>query len=63
MQQIRKKAGSRSFGQVFRLPAAIAALSIAGLLSALIGDGALNAASWLALGSPVALMIWFGLRR
>jgi hypothetical protein len=63
MQQIRKKAGSRGFGQIFRLPAIIAVLSIAGLLSALIGDGALDAASWLALGLPVALMLWYGFRR
>lgn len=44
-------------------PIAMALLSALGLLSALIGDGLWDWASWLALGLPVAACGWFGLRR
>lgn len=44
-------------------PIALALLSALGLLCALIGDGPWDWASWLALGLPVAVCAWFGLRR
>jgi xanthosine utilization system XapX-like protein len=44
-------------------PIAPAVLSALGLLSALIGDGLWDWVSWLALGLPVAVCCWFGLRR
>lgn len=52
----------RSLKAVFRWPAVIAVISIAGLLSALIGDGLLDAASWILLSVPIAVGIgkWTG---
>ncbi|WP_199699337.1 hypothetical protein [Oleomonas cavernae] len=44
--------------RIFRVPTAIGLVSAAGLLSALIGDGAFDALSWAALGLPVALIGW-----
>jgi len=49
-------------GRIFRAPAVICIISAAGLLSALIGDGAFDALSWLALGLPVALIGWYWAR-
>lgn len=43
-------------------PVALAVLTVAGLLSALLGDGIWDALSWAALGAPVAACLWFGLR-
>jgi hypothetical protein len=62
-QPTRKKNGARSARQIFVLPAAVAAISFAGLITALVGDGPFDAASWLALGAPVALIVWFAYRR
>lgn len=45
----------RSLWAVFRWPAALAAVSCAGLLAALIGDGTWDALSWAALAVPVAI--------
>jgi hypothetical protein len=45
----------RSAGEVFRAPALLAAASVGGLVSALIGDGLWDAVSWLLLGLPVAV--------
>lgn len=45
---------------LWRWPLALAALSVSGLLSALVSDGLGDAWSWLALGVPVAVMAWFG---
>ena len=45
------------------LPLLIAITSIAGLLSALLGDGVYDWASWLGLGIPVAAVIHAFVRR
>ena len=53
-------------GPLLRLwgaPVLLAVLSIVGLLSALLGDGRWNLLSAIALGTPVAVGAWFGLRR
>ena len=42
--------------RIFRWPLAIAAISLVGLLSALLGDGWADMLSWLLLGGLVALM-------
>lgn len=42
----------------FALPILIAAISLIGLVAALTGDGMRDAASWLALGVPVATVAW-----
>ena len=45
-----------SLWRVFRWPLAIAAASLVGLVSALLGDGWRDAVSWLLLGSLPVLM-------
>ncbi|CAN5205964.1 hypothetical protein BH09PSE6_BH09PSE6_34290 [soil metagenome] len=44
-------------------PVAIALVTLVGLVAALLGDGWLDALSWLGLGIPVIVAVWFGLRR
>jgi len=46
----------RSLWQVFRWPLALALTSAVGLVSALVGDGAYDAVSWVALGLPCAVI-------
>jgi len=43
-------------------PIALAALSLIGLLSALLGDEIWDAVSWAALAVPLCVIAWFGLR-
>jgi len=56
------KSDVRPLRQVFRWPAVLAAISLAGLLAALIGDGAWDGVSCLALAAPVAIGLWGLLR-
>lgn len=44
--------------QVFSIPAAIAALSLFGLVVALLGDGPWNRIGALTLGAPVIVTVW-----
>ncbi len=48
--------------QLWAWPVALAVLTASGLLSALVSDGWGDVWSWFALGLPVAVMAWFGLR-
>lgn len=48
---------TQSNWRIFRWPLLSAVLSIAGLLSALMGDGWYDAASWLSLGA-LAIFMW-----
>lgn len=50
------------FWRTFRAPLAIAAITLVGLLSALIGDGPWDALSWAALALPLAVIAWCWLR-
>jgi hypothetical protein len=43
-------------------PVGLALLTASGLISALVSDAWGDAWSWFALGLPVAVMAWFGLR-
>ncbi|AUM72206.1 hypothetical protein [Pseudomonas fluorescens] len=52
-----------SFWKVFGIPLMIGALSAAGLFSALLGDGAWDAVSWVGLGVPTALGAWGLIKR
>jgi hypothetical protein len=52
-----------SLRQVFAAPLAIALLSAAGLVSALVGDGIWDVLSWLTLAAPVLVILWYWLRR
>jgi hypothetical protein len=45
----------RDLSNVFRWPFVIAAVSVVGLLSALMADGVWDGVSWLALSIPVAV--------
>lgn len=44
--------------QIFRVPLSLAALSMVGLISALLGDNVWDVLSWAALFIPVATVIW-----
>ena len=50
---------SENLAKIYRVPALLAALSIVGLLSALLADGIWDALSWLCLGAVVATAGWF----
>ena len=52
-----------AFLRLWGAPIAIALLTLIGLVSALVGDGVWDHVSAIALGVPVALCLWFGLRR
>jgi hypothetical protein len=52
------KAPHLGLAAVFAAPAAIAGLSLFGLVAALIGDGVWDAAGWLGLIAPVAAVGW-----
>jgi hypothetical protein len=43
-------------------PLALAIITVVGLVSALLGDGAWDALSWLALAAPLATVIWCAAR-
>lgn len=49
--------------RVFRWPLLIGMASVAGLVSALVGDGVWDAVSWAALSLPLVIGLWFTLRR
>ena len=63
MTAARKSRVSGNWRTVYGGPLLIGALSIAGLLSALLYEGPGRYFSWLALGAPVALTVWFFARR
>ena len=48
-----------TFWKVWGIPVIIGILSGIGLLSALTGDGFYDLMSWLTLGFPVAVTLWF----
>ena len=43
---------------IFAIPAAVAVLSLFGLIAALIGDGVWDGVGWLALGGSVGVLAW-----
>ena len=47
-----------SFIRVFGAPVLLALVSAIGLLSALLGDDRWDVLSWVALATPVAVIIW-----
>jgi hypothetical protein len=54
---------TRSLARIFRWPAFIALISAFGLISALLGDGIWDAASWVALTLPLAVFAFFLVKR
>jgi hypothetical protein len=63
MTAARKSRSSGNGWTVYGGPLLLGVLSIAGLLSALLSEGAGRYFSWLALGAPIALAAWFFVRR
>ena len=57
------RARRESLGDIFLVPAIIAAVSCAGLISALVGDDLWDVLSWVTLSVPVAVAIWYAFRR
>ena len=51
------------FGPIWTAPIVLGVLTIVGLVSALVGDGAWDALSAVTLGVVVAVGAWYGLRR
>ena len=50
--------------RMWRWPIALGLLTTIGLVSALFSDGgAGDVVAWAALGTPVVLAVWFGIRR
>lgn len=47
-----------SLMEIFRIPGLLALVSLAGLISALLGAGWWDILSWLTLGLPVAAIAW-----
>ncbi len=56
-------ADRKTLWQIFRTPFWLGVLSILGLLSALMGDGAYDVLSWVALAAPLMVGGWYWLRR
>lgn len=52
----------RTLAQIFYLPVIFAAITVVGLLSALLGDGPWDALSWVTLACPIAATVYFVLR-
>ncbi|MFP1681172.1 hypothetical protein ACLD0W_01605 [Alloalcanivorax sp. C16-1] len=48
----------RGLRGIFAVPLLIALASLIGLVAALLGDGPMDALSWLGLGIPVAAVVW-----
>jgi hypothetical protein len=62
-QQPFARARRQSLGDIFLIPAIIAAVSCGGLISALVGDDIWDVLSWLTLSVPVAVCVWYAFRR
>ena len=63
MTAVRKPRSSGNWWTVYGGPLLLGALSAAGLLTALLSEGAGRYFSWIAVGAPVALTAWFFARR
>lgn len=57
------QARRQSLGDIFLIPAIVAAVSCAGLISALVGDDVWDVLSWITLSVPVAVCVWYAFRR
>lgn len=63
MTAARKSRSSGNWWTVYGGPLLLGALSIAGLLTALLSEGAGRHFSWIAVGAPIAATAWFFARR
>lgn len=46
--------------QIFAVPLVLAVLIAIGLVTALVGDGVWDTVSWIGLGAPAAVSLWYG---
>ncbi len=53
----------RTRTQIWAMPILLAVLTTVGLVAALLGDGAWDLVSSVTLGAPVAVGLWYSLRR
>jgi hypothetical protein len=63
MTAARKSRSSGNWRTIYGGPLLIGVLSVAGLLTALLSEGAGRYFSWIAVGAPVVLTAWFFARR
>jgi hypothetical protein len=63
MTAARKPRSSGNWRAVYGGPILFGVLSIAGLLTALLSEGAGRYFSWIAVGAPVGIAAWFFARR
>ena len=63
MTAARKSRSRGNWRAVYGGPLLLGVFSIAGLLTALLSEGAGRYFSWLALGAPVVITVWFFARR
>ena len=53
---------ARAFWSLWGWPLALGVLSGVGLVGGLVGDGDWDWLTWIGLGAPCAVSVWFGLR-
>lgn len=58
-----KRTLARRGAPVWPVPIALAIITVAALLLGLVGEGIWDVAACIGLGVPVAVCLWFGLRR
>jgi hypothetical protein len=63
MTAARKSRSSGNWRTVYGGPLLLGVLSIAGLLTALLSEGAGRYFSWIAVGAPIAITAWFFAQR
>ncbi|HKG08664.1 MAG TPA: hypothetical protein VKB19_19500 [Pedobacter sp.] len=56
------KENKNLFFKVWGMPVLLSIITIAGLLSAIVGVGAWHVFSWVALGIPVCVMLKYGVK-
>ena len=63
MTAARKSRSSGNWWTVYGGPLLLGVLSVAGLLTALLSEGAGRYFSWISVGAPIAITAWFFARR
>lgn len=56
---VTPRSRARSLMEVFAAPTMIAIASSVGLITALVGDGLMDAIAWIGLSIPIAVSAWY----